>query len=78
MDNGTGIPCDLCPLTEIPGLGTGIGTASLGALGTGTNIAETVPGQKSMGQPNPKLKSQGQKSLGLAVPSHAHPLVISN
>ena len=55
MGNGTGIPWDLCPGTRIPGLGTGIGTDSLGTLGTGTNIAGTVPGQKSLGQPNPKL-----------------------
>ena len=27
----------------------------LGTLGTGTNIAGTVPGQKSLGQPNAKL-----------------------
>ena len=39
----------------VPGLGTGIGTGSLGTLGTGTNIAGTVPGQTSLGQPNPKL-----------------------
>ena len=39
----------------VPGLGTGIGTDSPGTLGTGTNIAGTVPGQKSLGQPNPKL-----------------------
>ena len=55
MGNGTGIPWDLCPGTRIPGLGTGIGTDSSGTLGTGTNIAGTVPGQKSLGQPNPKL-----------------------
>ena len=55
MGNGTGIPWDLCPGTRIPGLGTGIGTDALGTLGTGTNIAGTVPGQKSLGQPNPKL-----------------------
>ena len=35
--------------------GTRIGTNSLGTLRTGTNIAGTVPGQKSLGQPNPKL-----------------------
>ena len=55
MGNGTGIPWDLCPGTRIPGLGTGIGTDSSGTLGIGTNIAGTVPGQKSLGQPNPKL-----------------------
>ena len=55
MGNGTGIPWDFCPGTRIPGLGTGIGTDSSGTLGTGTNIAGTVPGQKSLGQPNPKL-----------------------
>ena len=55
MGNGTRIPWDLRPGTQIPGLGTGIGTDSLGTLGTGTNIAGTVPGQKSLGQPNPKL-----------------------
>ena len=42
----------------VPGLGTGIKTDALGTLGSGTNIAGIVP---------------GQKSLGLAVPSHAHP-----
>ena len=45
MGNGTGIP----------GLGTENGTYSLETLGTRTNIAETVPGQKSLGQPNPKI-----------------------
>ena len=35
--------------------GTRIGTNSLGTLRTGTNIAGTVPGQKSLGPPNPKL-----------------------
>ena len=37
--------------TEIPGLRTD----SLGTLGTVTNIAETVSGQTSLGQPNLKL-----------------------
>ena len=46
MDNGTGIPWDLCPGTEIPGLGNAIRTDSLGTLATRTNIAWTVPGQK--------------------------------
>ena len=55
MGNGTGIPWDLCPGTRIPGLGTGIGTDSSGTLGTGTNIAGTVPGQKSLKQPTLKL-----------------------
>ena len=41
--------------TQIPGLGTGIGTESLGTLGTETHIAGTVPGKKSLRQPNPKL-----------------------
>ena len=39
-----------------------------GTLWTGTKIVGTVPGFSALG-----LKSQGQKSLGLAVPSHAHP-----
>ena len=41
--------------TEIPRIGTGIGTDFLGTLGTSKNIAGTVPEQKSLGQPNPKL-----------------------
>ena len=55
MGNGTGIPWDLCPGTRIPGLGTGIGTDSSGTLGTGRNIAGTVPGQNFLRQPNSKL-----------------------
>ena len=55
MGDGTRIPCVLCPGTQIPGLGTGIETDFLGLLGTGTNIAGTVPGQKFLGQPNPKF-----------------------
>ena len=35
MGNGTWIPWDLCPETDIPGLGTEIGTDSLWTLGTG-------------------------------------------
>ena len=54
MGNGTGIQWDLWPGTHIPGPRSGIGTVSLEALGTGTNIAGTVPGQKSLGHPNPK------------------------
>ena len=46
----------------------GHGTQIPGTLGTGTKIVGTVPGFSALG-----LKSQGQKSLGLAVPSHAHP-----
>ena len=74
MGNGTWIPWDLCPGTRIPGFGTGIGTNSLGTLGTGKNIAGTVPGQKSLGQPNPKLwdhlglQSHGIFSFGTQVP----------
>ena len=41
--------------TGIPGLGTEMRIESLMTLGIGTNIAGTVPGQKSLGQPNPKL-----------------------
>ena len=55
MDNGTGIPLDFCSGTQNLGLGTWVRTVSLGTLRTGTNIAWTVPGQKSLGQPNPKL-----------------------
>ena len=55
MGNVTGISWDLCPGTEIPGLGNAIRTDSLGTLATRTNIAWTVPGQKSLRQPNPKL-----------------------
>ena len=77
MGNRTRIPWDLCHGTQIQGLGTRIGTDSLGTLETGTNIAGTA--KISLGQPNPKvwdklgLKSHGQKLLGMAVPSHAHP-----
>ena len=54
MGNGTGISWDLCPGTEISGLGTDF----LGTLGTGTNTAGTVRGQKSLRQANPKLWDQ--------------------
>ena len=47
------------------------GTQIPGTLGTGTKIVGTVPGVSALG-----LKSQGQKSLGLAVPSHAHPWLL--
>ena len=69
--------------SKIPGLSLGLesqavprilavpksshGTQIPGTLGTGTKIVGTVPGFSALG-----LKSQGQKSLGLAVPSHAH------
>ena len=43
MGNGTGIP------------GPGTWTDALGTNWTGTNIVGTVPGQKSLGQPNAKL-----------------------
>ena len=52
MGNGTGIPWDFCPGTQIPGIWTAIGTHSLGTLWTRTNITGKVPGQKSLGQPN--------------------------
>ena len=58
----------------VPGLGTGIGTDSPGTLGTGKNIAWTVPGQKilkfwlsqsrPMGHKSLRLSGLGQKSLG--------------
>ena len=60
--------------TEIPGLGTGIGTDSLGTLGTGKNIAGTVLEQKTLRQRNSKQSQEswlsrnrlmGLKSLGL-------------
>ena len=39
-----------------PGTGTDSpGTLETGTLETGTNITGTVPGQKSLEQPNPKL-----------------------
>ena len=46
MGNGTEIPWDLCSGQESRDLGE-IGTDFLGTLGNGTNIAGTVPGQKS-------------------------------
>ena len=48
MGNCTWIPWDYCPGTQIPRLGTEIETESLGTLGTGTNIAEKVPGTKNL------------------------------
>ena len=51
--------------TGIPGLGIGMGIESLMTLGIGTNIAGTVSGQKSLGQPNPKFLNR----LGSRVPS---------
>ena len=44
------------------------GTRIPETLGTGTKIVATVPRLSALG-----LKSHGQRSLGMAVPSHAHP-----
>ena len=41
------------------GNGTGVGTGSLRTHETGENITGTVPGQKSLGHPNPKCWDSG-------------------
>ena len=46
----------------------GMVIGSHGILSPGTQISASVPGFWALG-----LKSHGQKSLGLAVPSHVHP-----
>ena len=53
MSDGTRILWDLCPGTQIQGLGTWIGTDSFGTLETRTNIAGTA--KISLRQPNPKV-----------------------
>ena len=63
MGKGTGIPWDFFFGTQIPGLGTGIGTDSLWTLWTGTNIAGTVPRQKI----SETARSQGFGPLGTHV-----------